>query len=140
MECRASPIHARSQLRQRRIDFASRTIGKVRPHASKPFGRLNELAVASVAQRINFHAVPIRSVPITTSAATRNSAGKKDGNPEAKSQSSNFAGVKIARTASQKQIAIAPARSSDRRSKRKIPMAVSQQQMTDNNIWSRTSQ
>src|ERR1041384_3844626 len=123
-----------SHNRQRGVARMSSSIGKVRPQASKPLARLKLLAVARTTQRTNFQTVVSSSVPITTSAVTRKSAGKNDGKPEAKIQSSNWAVLKIVNTASQKQIAIAPGRRFDRQSKMKMPAAMNQQQTTESLI------
>src|SRR2546423_7351381 len=133
-------IQAMNHARQRGTRRMSSSTGKVRPQASKPLAKLKVLAVAQTTQRMNFQTVAGRSVPVTTRLATRKRPGKNDGNPDAKIHNSYFAGVKIVRTASQKQIAIAPDRRPERRSKMKMPAAVNQQQTTESIIWSRTSQ
>src|SRR2546422_161322 len=116
-----------------------RSTGKVRPHASNPCGKLKLLAVANSPPKTNFQAVGIFA-PITTSPATRKSAGRKEGNPEAKIQSSNCAGEKIVNAASQKQMATALGPRPARRNKTKMPAAVSQEQRTESIIRLRTSQ
>src|ERR1700730_6433159 len=107
--------------------------GKVSPHASNPCGKLKLLAVAKNPHKANFQQVGI-SVPTTTSPATRKSAGRNEGNPEAKIQSSNFAVEKLVSTASQEQMATAPRPSPARRSRTKTPAAVSQPQSTESII------
>src|SRR3981189_3532135 len=114
-----------SQDRQRGTCRIRNSTGKVRPHASKPCGKLKLLAIANSPHQINFQAVEI-FVPITTSPATTNSTGRKEGKPEAKIQSSNCAGEKIVNAASAKQRPTAPRPRPARRSKMKMPAAVSQ--------------
>src|ERR1700704_1922363 len=123
-----------SHERHRGILRMSSRAGNVSPHASNPFAKLKLLAVAKTAQKVNFQAVGRRSAPNTTRLATKKSAGKNEGKPEAKIHSSYFAGVKIVSTASQKENAIAARPSPERRSKMKMPAAVSQQQTTESII------
>src|SRR5205823_1966837 len=137
MQIAPRPIQAISHDRHRATWRMRRSTGKVRPHASNPCGKLKLLAVANSPLKTNFQAVEIFA-PITTSPATRKSAGKKEGNPEAKIQISYFAGVKIVSAASQKQMATAPGPRPARRNKTQMPATVSQQQTTESIIRLRT--
>src|SRR5207302_3014304 len=119
-----------SHHRQRGMRVATRSAGNISPQASNPCGKVKLLAAASTAQIMNFASVEICTMTVTR-AATRKSAGRNDGNPEAKIQSSTWAGEKMERTMSHKQIATATRLSPARRSKRKRPAALSQQLTTE---------
>src|SRR2546421_6283465 len=121
------PSHAASHNLQRGMCRESKSTGKVRTQARSPCGKVKLLAVARRAHKTNVHPVGRPSVPMRMRPATRKSAVKKEGNPDAKIQSSYWASEKIVTTASQKQTAIAPAPIRRRRGRRQMPAGESEQ-------------
>src|SRR4051812_4282309 len=129
----AVATQAVNQPRQRGRRSEISSIGNVKPQARRPWASVNVLATARTAQSRNFHRVKI-AAPVATRASTRKSSGRNEGNPDAKSQSSNGAVENSARTMSQKQIASAGRFRPDLRSRTNTPAAVSQEAATDNAI------
>src|ERR1041384_7169303 len=89
-----APSQNPSHHRQRGECWTRRSVGKVSVQARCPFAKVKLLAVASTAQVRNFQAMETL-VPIATRAVTKKRAGKKDGKPELKIRSSNWASEKI---------------------------------------------
>src|SRR3954453_1931270 len=96
--------HAVSHAFQRAIRSIVKSSGKVSTHASSPCARVKLLANASKAHVANFAATAM-SARIATRPATRNNAGKNDGNPLASSQTSTCAGEKMQSVETHRQIA-----------------------------------
>src|ERR1700686_839462 len=125
-----TPSQSPSHNRQRGTRLTMRCAGNMSPQASNPCGKVKLLAAARIAQIMNFAPVEICDVTVTR-AATRKSAGRKEGNPDAKIQSSTCASEKMESTMSQKQIATATRPSPARRKRRNKPAALSKQLTTE---------